>query len=118
LASQGDCSRSILTRKIEDFLSQGKSKFYLRDITEATHIPLGEIEDFLLPLLRENEIEGSLEVRCPNCGADMGSFKKYPEIPKEIYCELCGTASPIEDELLEVVLEVKGKFFRIQKGFS
>ena len=118
LTSQKECSRNILTRKIEDFLSQGKSKFYLRDITEETSVPLSEVEDFLLPLLKENGIEGTLEVRCPKCGADLGSFKKYPEIPKDIYCELCGTGSPMADEFLEIVLEIKGKFFRAKKGSS
>ena len=115
MKNQKECSRSILTRKLEEFLAQGKNKFYLRDVIEETRIPLVDIEDFFLPLLREDGIEGSLEVRCPNCGADLGSFKKYPEIPQELCCELCGTEFPRADEYLEIVLEIKGKFFRAQE---
>jgi len=104
-----------LAKKLEEFLSQGRNKFYLRDIVEEAHVTVVEAESFFIPLLKENELEGNLEVRCPTCGAELGTYKRYPEVPEKLSCELCGTEFPRSDEYLNIVLEVKGKFFRAQK---
>ena len=113
--NQKKCSWISLVKKLEEFLSQGRNKFYLRDIVEEAHVPLVDAEDFFIPLLKENEVEGSLEVRCPNCATELGTFKRYPEIPEKLYCELCGTDFSKSSDYMEVVLEVTGKFFRAQK---
>lgn len=110
-----ECSRSGLAKKLEKFISQGGRRFYFREFVEETRVSRLEAEDFFIPLLKENEIEGSLEVRCPKCDAELGTFKRYPEIPEELTCELCGTEFLKSSEYLEIVLEVKGKFFRAQK---
>ena len=115
MSNQTECSRSFLKKKIKEFLSQGRNKFYLHEIVEEAHVSVRDAEEFLIPLLEENKIEGNLEVRCPNCGADQGTFKKYHEIPPEMECEICGYEFLRSDEYLNVVLEVKGKFFRAQK---
>jgi len=115
LKDQKECSRIILAKKLKEFVSQGRKKFYLRDIIEEAHVSILDAEDFFIPLLKEDEIEGSLEVRCPNCGAELGIFKRYPEIPEELTCELCGTEFPRSPDYLEIILEIKGKFFRTQK---
>ena len=110
-----ECSRSGLAKKLEDFVSQGRRKFYLREFVEETHIAQLDAEDFFIPLLKQNEVEGSLEVRCPKCSAELGTFERYPEIPQELACEFCGTEFTKSNEYLEIILEVKGKFFRPQK---
>jgi hypothetical protein len=115
LGNQKEYSRSTLKKKLEEFVSQGRDKFYLREIVEEAHVTVVEAEDFFIPLLRENELEGNLEVRCPTCGADLGTYKRYPEIPEKLSCENCGTEFPRSDEYLNIVLEVKGKFFRAQE---
>jgi len=107
-----------LTKKLEEFLSQGRNKFYLRDIVEEAHVSIIDAEDFFIPLLKENEIEGRLEVRCPKCGAELGTFKRFPEIPEELNCELCETEFTRSSDYVEIVLEVAGKFFRAQKVSS
>ena len=104
-----------MKKKLEEFVSQGRNKFYLREIVEEAQVTVVEAEDFFIPLLKENELEGNLEVRCPTCGADLGTYKRYPEIPEKLSCEICGTEFPRSDEYLNIVLEVKGKFFRAQK---
>ena len=71
-----------------------------------------DLENFLIPLLGEGKIEGTLEIRCPDCGADLGSFKQYNDIPKENDCECCGNSFPISGDYLEILLEVTGDFFR------
>jgi len=114
LPSQIESSHNFLKKKIEKFISQGRNRFYLSEMVEETHVPIRDVENFLIPLLEKNKIEGTLEVRCPNCGADQGTFKKYYEIPSEIECEICGYEFPRSDEYLNIVLEVKGKFFRAQ----
>jgi ribosomal protein S27E len=104
-----------LESKLREFLSQDRSKFYLRDFVEHAKVSLLEAEDFFIPLLKENEIEGSLEVRCPSCGAELGIYKKYLDVPEEITCELCGEEFPRSSDFLEIVLEVKGRFFRTRE---
>ena len=115
MGNQKKCSRSTLKKKLEEFLSQGRNKFYLRDIVEEAHVTVVEAESFFIPLLKENEVEGSLEVRCPTCGAELGTYKRYPEVPEKLSCELCGTEFHRSDEYFNIILEVKGKFFRAQK---
>ena len=57
LQNQKESSRNSLTKKLEEFLSQGRNKFYLRDIVEEAHVSILDAEDFFIPLLKENEIE-------------------------------------------------------------
>lgn len=116
MSSHIKSSKNSLKRKIEEFLSQGRSKFYFREMVEEAHVSVRDAEDFLLPLLEENKIEGALELRCPNCEADLGTFRKYYEVPKEIECEICGHKFPRSDDYLNIVLEVTGtKFFRTRR---
>ena len=113
LSSHTEYSKITLKRKIEEFLAQGRTTFYFREMVEEAHVSVRDAEDFLLPLLEENKIEGKLELRCPNCEADIGTFRKYKEIPQEIECEICGHKFLRADEYLNIVLEVAGtKFFR------
>ncbi|RLI42250.1 hypothetical protein DRO69_10600 [Candidatus Bathyarchaeota archaeon] len=118
MRNQKKSSRSILVRKVEEFLSQGRNKFYLREIVEEAHVSLIDAENFFLPLLKEHEVKGFLEVRCPTCEAELGTYKRYPEIPEELFCEFCETEFPRSSEYVEIVLEVVGKFFRATKDFS
>ena len=113
---QAKSSQITLRKKIKEFLSQGKSRFYLTEIVEESRVSIREAEDFFLPLLNRNQVEGTLQLRCPNCGAHQGSFRKYADIPSDIRCELCDYEFPRSDEYLDIVLEVKGKFFRGQRG--
>ena len=110
--------KSSLEKQIESLVSQGKTKFYFREIIENAHITMGEAEDSLLPLLEKNKLEGSLELRCPECGADLGIYEKYTEIQKQINCEICSYEFPLSDDYLEIILEVKGDFFRSRKTSS
>lgn len=91
---------------------QGKKEIYFRELKKIAEVSNEELEDFLLPLLGEGIIDCKLEVRCPNCGADLGYFRKYTDIPKKNYCEKCGHSNPFSENYLEIVLEVKGDFFR------
>ena len=116
MREQRNCSQNTLESKLREFLSQSRNKFYLRDFVEYAKVSLLEAEDFFIPLLKENEIEGSLEVRCPSCGAELGTYKKYLDVPEDITCELCGEKFPRSSDFLEIVLEVKGKFFRAREG--
>ena len=115
LKRKTDCSRSGLAKELERLVSQGRNKFYLREFLEETRVSRVDAEEFFLPLLKKNVVEGQLEVRCPNCSAELGTFQRYSEIPEELACELCGSEFLRSDEFLEIILEVKGKFFRGQK---
>jgi ribosomal protein S27E len=115
LPNQTNCSRNSLEKKIKEFISKGGNRFYLHEMIEEVHISLREAENFLIPLLEENKIEGKLELKCPNCEADQGTFKKYYEIPEEVECEICGYKFSRSDEYLDILLEVTGEFFRAQE---
>ncbi len=91
---------------------QGKNEIYFQELRKKADVSIEELEDFLIPLLGEDVIYSKLEVRCPNCGADLGTFPRYTDIPKENYCETCGHSNPFSDNYLEIVLELKSSFFR------
>jgi len=110
LASNHNCSNSSESR-IKAVL-QGRKEIYFRELKRKAEVSTEELEDFLLPLLGEGVIDGKLELRCPSCGADLGSFPRYTDIPKENYCENCRHSNPFSDNYLEIVLEVKGDFFQ------
>lgn len=107
-----------MIKKLREFILQGRNKFYLHEIIEEARVSLLDAEDFFIPLLKENKIEGELEVRCPKCGAVLGTYKKYPDIPEEITCEFCETEFPKSDDNLEIILEVKGGFFRAEEIYA
>lgn len=116
MSNQTDYSKTTLKRKIEEFLSQGRSKFYFREMVEEAQVSVQDAENFLIPLLERGNIEGRLELRCPNCEAQLGTFKKYREIPEKIECEICGHEFSRSEENMNIVLEVTGtKFFRAQR---
>jgi hypothetical protein len=106
-----ECSTNSSTNRIKSII-ESKPRIYFREILKEAKVSTQDLEDFLIPLLEEGKIEGSLEVHCPDCGADIGCFKKYKDIPKENECEYCGHSFPVSDDYLEILLEVKGDFFR------
>ena len=111
MSRQKDYSKSSLEDSLKRLKETRDTRFYLSDFAERNGISLRSAEDFFLPLLRANEVEGTLEVKCPHCGRGQGFFKRLSEIPDEFACEICGYDFPPSEECLEIVLEVKGKFF-------
>jgi predicted RNA-binding Zn-ribbon protein involved in translation (DUF1610 family) len=112
LTTKKDSSNISSTNRIKSVI-QRKRRIYFRELLKEADVSTEYLEDFLIPLLGEDKIEGKLEVHCPDCGADLGLFKKYADIPKENECETCGHSNPISDNYLEILLEVKGDFFRV-----
>lgn len=110
--------KNSLSKTLTKYGSEGKSPFYLSEFVQDTKVSIREAEDFFIPLLRSGDIVGKLEIRCPNCEKDIGTFKNLSKIPEEITCEICGYEFSRSLEYVEIVLEVKGKFFRAQKSFS
>lgn len=84
MAYQNDYLQSSLKRKLRKFCSKGRTRFYLSEFAEEAKISILQAEDFFIPLFKANKVEGSLEVRCPNCGRDQGLFKTFPDIPEDI----------------------------------
>lgn len=108
------CSTS-LEKTVKNIVARGQRKVYLRELLSEAKVSIEDAEDFLIPLLGEGTIEGSLELHCPVCGADLGSFRRYTDIPNETECYACGNIANRSDDYLEVVLEVKGGFFRCER---
>jgi DNA-directed RNA polymerase subunit RPC12/RpoP len=113
-----DCSKSSLNNLLEQFISKGRTRFYLSEFAEESDCPIKEVEDYFIPLMGAGEIEGKLELRCPNCGKDFGLFRRTSDIPKSITCEFCGHKFTSSMEYTEIVLELKKPFFRDQGTFS
>ena len=113
-----DCLRSTLNKLLRKFCREGKTRFYLSEFAEESNRPINEVEDYFIPLLGAGNIEGKLEVRCPNCGKDIGLFNRLSEIPENITCEFCGHNFSKAMEYIEMVLEIKERFFRDQESLS
>jgi predicted nucleic acid-binding Zn ribbon protein len=105
-----------LDRILRKFSREGKTRFYLSEFVEESNCPTNEVEDYLIPLLGAGNIEGKLELRCPNCGKDIGLFNRFSEIPESIACESCGQKFAKAMEFVEIVLEIKKPFFRDQES--
>jgi DNA-directed RNA polymerase subunit RPC12/RpoP len=101
-----------LNSLLKQFISEGRTRFYLSEFAEESNCPIKEVEDYFIPLLGNGKIEGRLELRCPNCGKDFGLFSKISEIPKTVNCEFCGYRFASAVEFTEIVLELKKPFFR------
>lgn len=110
--------QTILSETLERFYAEGRKRFYLNDFVTEAKVPVHIAEDFLLPLLKKDKLEGKLEVRCPSCGKDIEIYDRLSQIPEEVECEICGSTLSRSMEYIEVILEVKGKFFRDQKSTS
>lgn len=108
-------SKSFLSETLNRFFRSGKTRFYLSELVEEAKVSMQEAEDFIIPLLRKNKLEGRLELRCPNCGKDLGIYNKISDIPEEIFCEICGHQFDKSLEYIEIILEIKKAFFRHQK---
>lgn len=107
-----------LSNILNRFCAEGRNIFYLEELVDESKVPLNEVEDFLIPLLKKGTIEGRLEVRCPRCGRDQGFFKRLSEIPDRIVCDICRYEFLMSSEYVRIVLEVKGEFFRDQNCTS
>lgn len=115
MSRQNECLTSSLNKILKRFCSEGKTRFYLSEFVNEAKISIKEAEDFFIPLLGVGKIEGKLEVRCPNCGKDLGIFNRVYQIPERIVCEFCGEEFTRELEYIEIILEVKEGFFRSEK---
>ena len=111
MKGRNGCCTNSLESKIKSLIEK-RGKITFRELLKEVNISTEELEDFLVPLLGEGTIEGRLELHCPDCGADLGSFKQYKDIPSENECEICGHSFPTSEDYLDILLEVKGKFFR------
>jgi hypothetical protein len=100
-----------LDKILRKFCLEGKARFYFSEFIEQGNVSVEEAEKFLIPLMGKGKIQGELELRCPNCGKDLGTFQRLPEIPQENICPICGHGFCKSFEYIEIVLEVKGDFF-------
>ena len=107
--------KNTLNKTLEKFFSEGKTRFYLSEFASEAKTSIHEAENFIIPLLKEDELEGKLEVRCPNCGKDIEIYRRFIDIPDEIECEICGYRFHKSLEYIEIILEMKRKFFRARR---
>lgn len=96
---------------LRKFCLEGKARFYFSEFVEEAKITTEQAEKFLIPLMGKGKIEGELELRCPNCGKDLGTFKRLPEIPDDNICPICNYSFCKSFDYIEIVLEVKDDFF-------
>jgi len=110
--------KTTLNETLKKFCLEGKKRFYLSEFTIQAKVSIREAEDFFLPLLKKGKLEGKLEVRCPSCGKDVEIYDRISQVPEEIECEICGHEFSKSMDYIEIILEVKRKFFRDQKCSS
>jgi len=79
-------------------------------------INMDKLDDEIKELAREGLLRIFIDIRCPNCGAHIGSFNCLSEIPKRVTCSDCGKPW-IRDEDLENSYELilttteEGRYF-------
>lgn len=105
-------SLTSLSDIIKKLCSQGRNPFYLEDLVNEANIPLNQVEDLLVQLLKKDELEAKVEVKCPRCGRDQGEYERLSQIPEELSCDICQYEFPKQVEDFQIVLEVKESFFR------
>jgi len=110
--------KNTLNKTLNRFCVEGIKRFYLSEFIDEAKVSMQEAEDFFLPLLKKGKFEGKLEVRCPSCGKDVEIYDRISQIPEEIECEICGFEFYKSMEYIEIILEVKNKFFRDQRCAS
>ncbi len=101
-----------LTETLKRFIAEGKIVFYFDDLVKQSKVPRRYAEEYLIPLLKKDSLEGKIEVRCPRCRRDQGIFKNLSSVPKEFTCDICDLDFSMHREDLQIILEVKGDFFR------
>ncbi len=53
-------------------LTKDRKKIYFHEIMKALNVSAKQLDDFLIPLLGEGAIDGAIDLRCPDCGAELG----------------------------------------------
>jgi hypothetical protein len=79
---------------------------------KEANIPLNQVEDLLIHLLKKDELEAKVEIKCPRCGRDQGEYERLSQIPEELTCDICQYEFPKQVEDFQIVLEAKEGFFR------
>jgi predicted nucleic acid-binding Zn ribbon protein len=99
--------------------AKGTTHLYFDSILRQLNLPSEQVELMLLDYFQSGAVEGTLELRCPECGKDLGRFKKLREIPAETTCYICGAIVPQSFSYVELVVHLKsGTFFRGDKHSS
>jgi len=120
---QSESSTATLNEILRKYAAQGKRTFDLRSLFQDVGGNFKTLESTLIPYLLDGKMSARLQVRCPECGKDLGEFERISQIPDELECQACGTTFPRETEYLDVICTLSDiGFFRApskaEEGFS
>ena len=102
-----------LSRLLERAFLKGRRQLYFSTILRESNLPSELVEGTLFSFFQSGAVEGSLELRCPECGKDLGEYKKLSEMPQEVECYICDAKIPRSFDYVELVVHLKGDtFFR------
>jgi len=85
-------------------------------ILDKTNLPSEVVEKALLDCFQSGAAGGVLELRCPQCGKDLGEYKRLSEVPEKTICQICDTEVPRSFDYVELIVQPKtDHFFRTHK---
>ena len=81
---------------VEALVDGGSVGFYASAVVAATDLPVSEVTAALISLVEQSKLELRFELRCPDNGRRVASYKKREEIPlgQEIESDRCESPEP------------------------
>lgn len=107
---------STLDKLFQRRIASGNRQMYFSSLLRQSNLPSEVVERALLGYFQSGAIDGTLELQCPECGKDLGEYRRMSEIPEETSCYVCDARIPRSVEYVELVLHLtKDSFFRRSK---
>ena len=107
---------NTLHRLLERKYAGGSRRLYFSSILRETNLPSETVEKVLLHYFQSGDVEGTLELQCPECGKDLGEYRRLRDLPEETECFVCGAKIPRSVDYVELVVHLKSNaFFRGRK---
>lgn len=107
---------NTLGRLLERKYAGGNRRLYFSSILRETNLPSETVEKVLLQYFQSGVVEGTLELQCPECGKDLGEYRRLKDLPEETVCFVCDAKIPRSVDYVELVVHLKSSaFFRGHK---
>ncbi|MEH7046826.1 hypothetical protein V7055_25940 [Bacillus thuringiensis] len=94
-------------RKVNSFIKY----FYPTIVAKETELPLNEVFERLLFLVKDKKLILNWEIRCPDCNYTITTLDEFPtSIPSEIFCEFCQEDVELSLDYIFPVFKIDPKY--------
>lgn len=93
--------------------ARGCKQLYFDSIVRESKLPSETVEKLLIDQFQSGVVDGSLMLRCPECGQDLGMYKRLTEVPEESVCYVCEARIPRSFDYVDLLVNLRSDtFFR------